>query len=200
MANQTWIVAASADDGHWVSSAVRYTYNHVQFSRWVSGGQIIGRGFMRWAITIPDGSTIDSAYLKLYAQGQAGSAFTTGIKLVDSDSCPSLPNLAFDYAVTGNVNWSLGSWTADTWYTSPDIKTLVQAFIDRGGYSSGNYLGLRVDEGDASEDNQNKWFDSFDGFPDTAAKLEVTWTPPAATSIPVFMHHYGHHISKIIRG
>jgi hypothetical protein len=107
------------------------------------------RGFLRWAINVPDGATIQSAYLKVKATGSAGDANPTTVRLqlLDYDNCPSFatPGNPYNWAVAaGSVDWQEpGTWTAGTWYTSPDIKTIVQTFIDRAGYSPGNYLGLR---------------------------------------------------------
>jgi hypothetical protein len=43
----------------------------------------------------------------------------------------------------GYVDWTHSAWTSDEWYDSPDLTSLVQAFIDRAGYATGNYIGLR---------------------------------------------------------
>jgi hypothetical protein len=138
-------VTASANDAYATSTWSAYN----QTTLFVPYSATDRRTFARWSITIPDGSTIICATVRFKSNGAKGSAADSvaNLQLVDSDSCPSFSaQNPFAAAVTGNaIPWTVpAAWTADTWYYSPDIGGIVQAFIDRGGYVSGNYLGLRA--------------------------------------------------------
>ena len=101
--------------------------------------------FVRFSLAgIPAGATIQSAYLSVKASGTNSGACVGRFQLVDSDNCPDFATNPFTWAVTATgVDWSVGDWTSGNWYTSPDLKELVQEFVDRPGYSSGGYMGLR---------------------------------------------------------
>ncbi|HOI53737.1 MAG TPA: dockerin type I domain-containing protein [Phycisphaerae bacterium] len=140
--------------------------------------------FFRWALDIPEGATVTSAYLKVSSYATLTPASTVRLQLVDLDSCPALnsPN-PYGYAVTaGYVDWVLpADWTIDTWYTSPDIKTIVQEFVNRDGYAPGNYLGLRSDRAGGGYRRIRQW---DYGDHTWGAKLVVTYEggiyPPSA--------------------
>ncbi|KPV63828.1 MAG: hypothetical protein AOA66_0557 [Candidatus Bathyarchaeota archaeon BA2] len=72
------------------------------------------------------------------------------------------------------VDWTLPDFVDDTWYISPDLKEIVQAYIDRPGYVSGNYLGLKFVWRSGAQPGHEVW--AFDGSASSAAKLEVTYT------------------------
>jgi len=101
--------------------------------------------FVRFSLAgIPAGATIQSAYLSVKASSTNSGACIGRFQLVDSDNCPDFTTNPFTWAVTATgVDWSVGDWTSGNWYTSPDLKELVQEFVDRPGYSSGGYMGLR---------------------------------------------------------
>jgi len=137
-------VAASVDDAATTCSGCLYGTANIYFPY----SYLNRPGFFRWAIDIPAGATITSAYLKVNAYTTASAAGTGRLQLVDFDSCPPLnsPN-PYYYATTANyVDWAITEpWTAGQWYTSPDIASIVQEFINRPGYTPGNYLGLKAD-------------------------------------------------------
>ena len=191
MATVEYPIAASLDDGLF--------HYFVSLSRWLADGTgpvlIAGdasdatrnnyRSFLRWAISIPAGATINSAdmYFQCRWPAEQATVFTSQIYLIDEDDCP-----AFDYWDTDQGNMSLVAgpvaWTPETWepdgnYATVDISALVQAFIDRPGYSPGQYIGLFIHEGDATN---NEWREiySYDGHVSEGGDiplLRVTYTP-----------------------
>ena len=98
------------------------------------------------SVAIPQGATIDSAYLHLRAEGTNGSAtFYTKIKGEDVDDSAALSTQANADGrdrTSASVDWDLAAWNTATWYTSPDIKSIIQEIVDRAGWSSGNDLTL----------------------------------------------------------
>jgi hypothetical protein len=169
---KTYNVTASADDTHTTGKGAN-GYTDIE-NRFGQGSGTVHRLFFRWSIDVPDGATIDSAYLWIQASLEDTGAFTSYIRLMDQDSCADFTSSPHNLATTGSVSWSMPSFVADTWYSSPDLKTLVQSFIDRAGYSSGNYLGLRLDEGDANGDD--RWAYLRDQGAAYAPKLVVTYS------------------------
>ncbi|MBN2584042.1 MAG: PKD domain-containing protein [Planctomycetes bacterium] len=167
-------IAASTEDTYCVSSESVYL-STVLYIPYTSTTR---RTFFRWPITVPDGVTILAAELRVKATGNAGDSNTSTarLQLVDTDSCVSFYTNPYSYSVTaGYVDWVVpGAWAASTWYTSSDIKTIVQEFIDRAGYSSGNYLGLRL------ENVSGLWKTAYQwdyGDHTHGAILQVTYLP-----------------------
>jgi len=138
------------------------------------------RIFLRYAIDIPKGSVIMGAHVIFIGEyndwsDQLGdeAAFNALIYLCDYDDCGDIdalwPSAGGDHpywhweegeltlidmaADPAPVTWGLpaAGWSAGVEYESEDIKTLVQGFIDREGYTPGNHLGLIFHEGDADD-------------------------------------------------
>jgi hypothetical protein len=167
-------------------------YNHgygsqsfgYSFSSWYTS-------YWRWAITIPRGATITSAYVKLrsnalHSDVPLNAAFQTLIP----DGKWEMPH-GFD-----KVNYLLGTnltaiprqgnpvpwnnvpgWTGGTWFYSPDITSLVQQRIDNENYdpdsSEGCYFGLvlyHVSGSQIRAGTQEPYDNTY------TAKLCVRWT------------------------
>ena len=119
---------------------------------------------------------IDSAYVRLTRNTEGTGAFTSGVHVHDG-SAPDLSttNLAFGYIAIGDSqNWAIASsWTADTEYTSPDMKLAVQSWYD--SYSSTDWIGLIVDGGDSASE---EWKGVYNGDYATVAyrpELEINY-------------------------
>lgn len=137
---------------------------------------------LRWSIDIPVGSTITSAYLKLRCKDADSGVVTSKAEIFDEDSCAAFTAIFWTRAVmAGFVDIYINpTWAVGVWYTSLNIASLVQSFIDRAGYSPGNYLGLRVWYRTGTVDTYPRAY-YYDATPADAAKLEVTWTLPPIT-------------------
>jgi len=189
----TFSIAASLDDNfsrETLDPSPNFpTYDFVWFG---NKGDVAYRGYLRFSIDILKGSTITDAKLTFHAYGATNGAFTAKIGLLDFDSCPEFKDETdpWDMAVTDDpaeVDYPpTDPWVDNTDYDSPEIKTLVQGFIDRGGYSVDNYIGLRLDYNDASK-NDYRAFDSKDLTGGTVAVLTVNYTPPSAYTPKVIM-------------
>ncbi len=126
------------------------------------------RTYLRWAVSIPAGSTVTSAMLTVKTNDpdstEGVTSFTPTINLIDQDNClapaaqmPFTTEPWIDVATlptySGSpVSWPITiPWVESTDYNSVDISTLAQAYIDRPGYLPGQYLGLMIEEGNAAE-------------------------------------------------
>jgi hypothetical protein len=135
---QVW---ASQDDTYCDSSG---NYPTAGTMNWVYSNAA-RRAFVRWQLTLPPEAPIVSATVRVKASSTSANTTTGQMQMVDADSCPSLADSnPFAWVVTGPaVNWDVPPLTIGTWYDSPDVSDIVQAFVNRPGYEPGNYLGLR---------------------------------------------------------
>jgi hypothetical protein len=211
MASQTWQVGASSDD------CFRYVGSGYDSINLAYGSETVGEGFwgepgirgksgMRFQnVTIPKGATIDTAYFQIYSENQqSGSGTNTIIKGEDVDDAAAFStkeNYDARSRTSASVDWDItATWSESTWQDSPEIKTVIQEIVNRGGWSSGNDLVIFwEDDGTSTEYREGAAYDFYIGS-EYAPKLYIEWTTGGALSIPVAMHHYGHHIGKIIRG
>ncbi|KKK74693.1 hypothetical protein LCGC14_2881220, partial [marine sediment metagenome] len=133
------------------------------------------RAFLRFKLTIPKGSTIKTASIKnLESLNDTPETFPTTIRLIDADSAPDFSLNPWDLTVTGQVDWLVGAWTTGGSYNTPDITALVKTYIKKAGYQSGNFMGVRIDEGTAVA-NQVKQFGG------ASIQLEVNYDKPSKT-------------------
>ena len=154
----TFTVSASADDGYSMKSTSSVS---TPTSGWpspttTSSSVTIGvqedwdnwpnyvdhfLGYFRFQnITIEQGATISSAYLKPYQSGYPSR--TLSVKGFDKDNV-SAPTAGSDLAASnftsaGITNFATGTGSGQK--TSPDIKDIVQEIVDRSGWSSGNSM------------------------------------------------------------
>lgn len=125
-------------------------------------------------VTIPADSTVDEAYLSIYSFGQTGT--------------PNLKIVGFDEDDTADFSGDEGDGRDETsaqvdWdnpgngypITSPDIAAVVQEIVSRGGWASGNALGMKiVNDGAGSGNYLRCWCYEFgSGFD---AEISITYT------------------------
>lgn len=128
---------------------------------------------------IPQGSTILSAYLRGVASDTLTSTtVNTNIKGEDANNANDFSTYA-DFAgrirTTALVAWdSIVSWTAGTVYTSPDIATVIQEIVDRGGWQAGNAMVFFI-ENDASTVGSYREFAAYDHLVYNPVQLVVSW-------------------------
>lgn len=168
-------VAALYDDTFCTTSSNYATNSTMSFPE--NGDNV--RSFCRWAVSIPAGATVQSATLKVKCCMTRQVDTSLRLWLVDSDNCPafSINPYASSLAAGTDVVWTMPYFTVDQWYTSVDITTLVQAFVSRPGYASGNYLGLM---GQWNSGTYRKVYQYSSGAPTSAAILEVTYSTNVA--------------------
>ena len=160
-------VGASTDDGWEYSGNISVT----DPIDWFYNSGTFIQGFRFSGLAIPNGATINSASLDLYAYNT-----TTGTAKVDIYGEDADDSLAFDGS--NNVDISTRTLTDGTgglagvvaWdpvptptatgqkITTPDLSPLIQEIINRPGWTSGNALSLIVPQNIGS-----RQFYSFDG-------------------------------------
>jgi len=169
----TFTVAASADDGYVSKDTSSST---IPTSGWgspnnTSNNVVAGSqdneswpnyfthylGFFRFQnITIGQGATISSAYLKPYKSGYPTVPLVIHGIDADNAAAPSAgSDLAASNFTSANVSWS--SSVGFGQQTSSDIKTIIQEIVNRSGWSSGNAMMLAVVTSTFSYAGQYGW-------------------------------------------
>jgi len=107
---------------------------------------------LRFQLNVPKGATITSAKITLRYNP---SDFVNDncpllIKAVDSDNCgqwaPDHPP-CYDAKIATTVPWNAnGYFHKEDTYDSPEIKTIIQAIVNRAGWTANNYIGLVIED------------------------------------------------------
>jgi len=187
-------IAASADDGYFARSGVGVWSTSADATDVIFGkgpglpSLTLFRMFLRFELNIPPRATITSANIIFEATRSAGTTLPTLIKLIDADDCGDINSFAPDQtnmSFTGDVvGWSVSTWTNGEMVISPDIATLVQAFIDRPGYEAGQYMGVIIPE-HAVAAVVLRGAASFDCPTCNAPTLRITYGAPSITAVRV---------------
>lgn len=174
-------VNASNDDSRTVNGTTGFTRLVANYPLGRIGTSTIQRWDRFAGVTVPQGSTINSAILSFYTNAAASGTFGT-IKLkswaddTDDHAYPANGSDANTRPLTTGTAWAdiTSDPGAGVWI-SCDVVADVQTIINRGGWVSGNALGIR--SGDNTGSN-SLFIDLYhwDGNPSFAAKLDIDYT------------------------
>jgi hypothetical protein len=122
-----------------------------------SGASTFGAGF-QFKTGIPQGSTIDSAFIYMWKQAYSGmtesNSDTLYLNSYDVDNASSWGNgvgttLQADQTLNATpVVWPMVGGTPawvdaiNEWQKSCDVGPLVQVAVSRGGYTTASYIGI----------------------------------------------------------
>jgi type IV pilus assembly protein PilY1 len=109
---------------------------------------------------IPQGANIRSATVSFMPSSSGVSASNNRplqlkISVADSDNAPELNHdgaaVSVDWGSAGDsISWDPGQWTEFKFYKTPNLASLIQDIVNRGGWESGNSIGLIFElEGDS---------------------------------------------------
>lgn len=134
-------------------------------------------------VLIPPGSTINSAFVDFIVDETSDAPVPTYLRFQghDVDDSPTfggnsdISNRLSSEATTATVEFQEASWvTVGATETTPDLASIVQEIVARGGWVSGNALSLLVSgtgERTAESDDED------------APVLRVDFTPPVGADI-----------------
>jgi len=175
-------VSSDQDDGYAANENLQnmdFAYLKVGFSSFVEMPYYMS-GMVFRNMNIPKGTEIVSAHLKIRSYNSQLSDIVYGrIQAEASDdaagidayrSIGTLPN------TNASVDWDLDEpWSADTWYTSPDVASVIQEIINRSGWLEGNSLAIIY----STRKNEGVYrnISSFNRGSDYAPILEITYIP-----------------------
>ena len=182
MATYSAYITASSDDARQSGSTMDLTggYPNTNSSNvWV--------GFRFLNVDIPQGSTINSAYINLNVL--AADDPDVDIYGNDVDDAATFTTTSNDISsralTTAKVNWTASNIGTYSRKDSPDIKTIIQEIVDRAGWSSGNAIAILFDSLSSSYVNY-KAYDSGEGATQYARlTIEYTSTQDVAESVTI---------------
>lgn len=165
------------------------------FAQWYQGLEL-GRtsfdlgeiGFVRFRnVTINQGTTISSAYITLSRWFTGTLEVKLRIYAVDEDNTADLTSDATGRPkTTAYVDWNpSSSWTDDVEQTSPNIASVIQEVIDRGGWSNGNSIALRIEDNAGTAGNYGP-FTSYTSAGSVYPQLTINYSgaSPSASVSP----------------
>ena len=170
----------TASDDHYITENVSnyggasYTYLTVGAAYYSSAQQTDYVGFRFQNFALPQGATVQSAYLNAYATSSGPYPNLTNnlylkVRAAAADNSSAWANST--NTSTGDpkdrtrsttaLDWDItAAWTDGLLVTSPDISTVLQDVISRAGYASGNAVSFILDyDGTAvTSANRHRYF------------------------------------------
>tara|TARA_R110002020_G_scaffold12409_8_gene45535 strand:- start:1093 stop:1713 length:621 start_codon:yes stop_codon:yes gene_type:complete len=177
----TWSarIAASGDDGYWSpdmdfdnsATTTKVGFDGMMFDD-------INSFFRFQNVIVPNAATISTATLTVVIGVNASATFDMtiiGEDVNDSAAYADETDAGDATETTANVTWSgSSSWETSDVEVSPDIKTIIQEIVNRGGWASGNDLTLRVKN--KTEDSGEEYsFKTYDDSAGVSALLTIKY-------------------------
>jgi len=175
--SNSWSVGANLDDAYMRAS---YWYeDQTTLSLGLKNDYYRNVGLRFTNITIPQGATIDTAWLEFYWANDQAEFITVSVHCEDTADATTFADSAdyvdrWDNLTTDSVVWSIEETTNNDWDTSDLINSPVQEIINRSDWSSGNdiMILLRTLSGPGG---YTKEFDSYEAGT-YIPKLRIVWT------------------------
>lgn len=169
-------VGVDEDDGGTVGGSWGLYNNWQSFGYdWNSADK---SGFRFQTVAIPNGATIDAAYIEVKCASAGSGTVNAKVYGEDADDCATFSTEAnFDgRSTTGGVDWDVSSaWSADSWYQSSSLTTAIGNITSRGGWATGQDLCILIKDDGTSSGNYRYYYDYSSGSAN-AAKLHVEYT------------------------
>ena len=140
------------------------------------GDQEVGMRFQN--VALPQGANIINAHIQFTVNATDNGATNLVFYGEDADDASTFTNSSFDITgrikTSASVNWNnVPGWSvegeAGPDQRTPDLSSIIQEIIDRGGWSSGNSIAIIVDG------TGERTVESYDGSSQDAPLLEVTY-------------------------
>ena len=137
-------------------------------------------------INIPRGSTIVSAHIVFEAESKRAVETDWLIRAEKSDSARPISQEPGDLSERTQaqqfVQWpNVPTWEAGKSYRTPDLSNIVQGLVNRDGWQGGNNILFLIDGNGV----RIGW--SFDGDPNRAPLLEITYEEARSTVVPTLL-------------
>lgn len=168
-------VAASANDGTWSN-----VFYGTHYESYAGVSTISYHAFARFTgVAVPQGSTVTSATYTVYATASSGLPVSaTDVYMNNEDNPTAIVSVADGNgrALTSAIGWNnIATWTASTWYNSPDISSVVQTVVNRAGWSSGNAMQV-IHKDNVLSGTHYIAYRAYDNSPTNSAKLSITYS------------------------
>ena len=140
------------------------------------GDQIVGIRFQN--VQVPQGYTITNAYIEFSAD-ETNNIDPSNLTIYghDIDDAPYFSSSRYDISsrttTSASVSWSPEAWTTvHERYQSPDISSIVQEIVNRGGWSAGNKMVFII----KSTGSGRRVAESYNGYSSQAPLLHIEFT------------------------
>ncbi len=146
-----------------------------------TGNQIIGLRFNN--VDIPQGGTITGATLQFTSHSSNYTYTAVTVRAEDIDDAPAMVaavnNISSRTTTANGVNWFPGWWVDEGLTGSaqrvPNLTAVIQEVVDRPGFAAGNSMMIVI------SGTGERTAHSYDGSPNDAAELCITFTAPLCT-------------------
>ncbi len=174
-------VSTSSDDAEErVSNGNMTLTGTLQLIRSSSQNQYVGVRFRN--IGVPQGATIKGARLEFEVNSTNTATTDLTVKGHNVDNSPaftatnnSISSRLSTEATTASIAWNgVPNLAVNYKLVSPDIKTIVQEIVNRGGWTNGNAMSFLI------SGSGTKNVESYDSEPGAAPKLYITYTSSGA--------------------
>lgn len=148
-----------------------------------NGVQSVGMRFT--AVNIPRGAIITNAYLQFKVDEATSENTSLVIRGQAVDNAGAFTTTAYNISnrakTSASVNWNnIPAWnTVGATIQSPNLASVIQEIVNRGGWSSGNSLALFMDGAGRRVST------SYESNAPDAPLLHVVYLPVVATNTPV---------------
>jgi len=138
-------------------------------------------------VTIPKGATITAAYLSVKTLTDVrNNATKTRLRAQDADNAATFSTQADFDARTWTTEYVYWDFTPvdDAWHNSAEIKTLIQAIVNRANWASGNALAILWDDWENRSAATNGFFQgkSYETSTTECPKLHIEYVLPQTVS------------------
>lgn len=165
--------AISTDDAEQLNDAIDKLFDDDLDMGWEGDEfNIVTVGLVFRGVNVPQGATIDSAFLEIFAHEAEGDPAYITIYGEAADSALTYNNTNLITArpsTQDSIRWEITEdWAIWTPHRSPDLKGIIQQVVSRSGWKSGNALNLIFageDQGASSQDNARD-FEAFENVAD----------------------------------
>jgi len=172
-------VSASADDGYaWSATEqdIGSSYLVVGDDRTYTAPYYMSA--MRFTnIDAPRNAHIVDAHLKISSISEGFRGQIYGV--IQAETADDVTDFSSRYIgamskTTEAIAWDhKDAWAANTYYTSPDISSVIQEVVSRAGWNSGNSMAIYYST--RAESGKSRMFGSFESGAGFAAVLEITY-------------------------
>lgn len=152
-----------------------------------NNAQIVGMRFR--SINIPQGATINSAYIEFEVDETDSGTTNLTIYGQDADTARQFANnddnISDRTGTAARVNWSPAAWAArDEKKQTPDIKTIIQEIVDRPGWAANNDMAIMIEPGSGCNASAcQRTAESRDGEPGAAPLLVIDYGVSVGTTL-----------------
>ncbi|WP_082795632.1 Ig-like domain-containing protein [Flammeovirga sp. SJP92] len=179
-------ISSGDDDVEESSGGTMYTNSSDIELVYDGSNQTVGLRFQDLAI--PQGATINTAYIQFTTDETGGSSGTLTIRAEDVSNSSAFSTSSYNVSgrskTSASVNWSPSSWSSvgqsSTSQRTPNLKTLIQEVVDRSGWSSGNNMTFIING------TGERTAEAYEGSSSSAALLTVSYTYGNTTTPPDF--------------